>query len=468
MKILGLSITRDRLSAVLLDKTLFGTRAERACHVACRDPYGSPEDIKALADEVRGENGGKAPPAAVIVLPSAWTFLRPLDLPVEDLSRAKKIHVAELDGSLPIEDEEILSDILPAATGRPGRFLAIAARRSAVEKAVAAFTEAGFAVDRVVTDHVAILAAVLAGAPSPEGLFVSTLSDVVILHVEGGAVLRVRQFPAAMKEMPDDLLREWRALMRDTPASLPVTVIGDVPPPLLEELSGAASLAVPGDPGDGASLLALGAALVPSFDRRLGGFSLRTSFEAESALLRERGRIRFAAAAAAAALLASGGALQTAKWAEARKAALVQEQIRKEVVEAAPDIKRVVNPTAQFKERIQALTRERKELGIEAASTTGLLARVSEAFPAKDDMAIREVMIDAGRLRLSGETGSARLVETYRSSLASVLGPGAVVTVESSQGSARGGAVQFTILIDNAGNGSRTAGTGGKDRASQS
>jgi type II secretion system protein L len=468
MKILGLSITRDRLSAVLLDKTLFRTRTERSFHVACREPYGSPGDVEALAEEIRGGNGGKAPPAAVIVLPSAWSFLRPLELPVNDLSRAKKIHVAELDGSLPIEDEEILSDILPAPHGRPGRFLAIAARRSAVEKAVAAFTEAGFAIDRVVTDHVAILAAVLAGAPSPEGLFVATLSDIVVLHVEGGAVVRARQFPAAMHEMPEDLLREWRALMRDLPASLPMTVIGDVPPPLRGELSGAASLAVPGDPGDGSSLLALGAALAPSFERRLGGFSLRTSFEAESALMREKARVRFAAAAAAAALLASGGALQTAKWAEARKVALVQEQIRKEVVEAAPDIKRVVNPTAQFQERIQALSRERRELGIEAASTTDLLARVSEAFPAKEEMAVREVMIDAGRLRLSGETGSARLVETYRSSLASVLGPGAVVTVESSQGSAREGTVQFTILIDAAGNGSRTAGNGGRGRASQS
>ena len=161
MKTLGVSLSRNHLSALLREQSLLSSRLAFSCTVPCREPFGGPEDAARLAEEVRKRTGDHGLPPVVLSLPPSWTYLSQVELPVEDLQRAKKIHVSELEGSLPIEDEEILSDLLPSPPGASGRFLAIAARRSAVEKAVAVFAGAGFPLDRVITDHVSILSAVI-------------------------------------------------------------------------------------------------------------------------------------------------------------------------------------------------------------------------------------------------------------------------------------------------------------------
>jgi len=65
---------------------------------------------------------------------------------------------------------------------------------------------------------------------------------------------------------------------------------------------------------------------------------------------------------------------------------------------------------------------------------------------------LREVSIDGVRLRLAGEAvGGAKLVESYRAGLAEAFGPAFTVTVQESEGSARGASVRFTILVDRKG-----------------
>jgi hypothetical protein len=447
MKSLGVSISRDRISALLWEQTLLSSRVVSSCTVPCGEPYGGSEGAAKLAEAIRKETGEQNLPSVVLSLPPSWTYLRQLDLPVPDLPRAKKIHVADLEGNLPIEDEQILSDLMPSAPGRAGRFLAIAARKDTVEKAVASFTEAGFRVDRVVTDHVSILSAVLSGSALLEGIILSTLSDIVVLHLEGGAVVRARQFPVEMASDTDGMRREWEGLFEGISVSLPVTVIGDVPATLSDLLAAATRFTPPAGVEE-PYLLAYGAVLAPSLQKEICGFSLRTSAEAESERNRERLRIRIASIAAAVAAVFAVGTLEVAQWAEAKKVAVVRTQIRKEFSEAVPGVKVVVQETAQIREKIQSLRRHQKELGAESPALSVLLARVSQALPPKASIALREVSLDAGRMRLTGEAGSAQIVETFRSSLSAASGPETVVTVQESQGNTRGGNLRFTILIE--------------------
>ncbi|HSQ53681.1 MAG TPA: hypothetical protein VLM86_00220, partial [Candidatus Bathyarchaeia archaeon] len=109
MKSLGISIGRNTLSAVLWEQSLLSSRMEGACSIPCEEPYGGPEDIARLAQEVRKIVGAAGFPPAVLSFPPAWTFLRRVSLPVSDIPLAKKMHIADLEGNLPIEDEEILS-----------------------------------------------------------------------------------------------------------------------------------------------------------------------------------------------------------------------------------------------------------------------------------------------------------------------------------------------------------------------
>lgn len=450
MSSIGISISQNHLSALVWERSLLSSRPVFGCTVPCREPYGGPEDAALLAEELRNGTGGRSFPPAVLSLPPSWTYIRQVELPVTDLRRARQIHLSELEGNLPIEDDEILSDLLPSPPGDSGRYLAIAARRSAVEKAVSVFTGAGFRVDGVVTDHVSILSAVLSLAGRADGLILSALSDIVILRAEAGCIRWARQFPAGLAAEPEELVKEWTELLPgdsiwDAPPT--VTVLGEVPAPLAPVLGAAAHLVLPQSAG-GASPLAYGAALAPAFTREIGGFSLRTSAEAESERTRERRRLRIAAVAAAVTALSALGSLEAARWAGEKKVATVRAQVRKEFSEAVPGVKLVGQETAQIQGKIQTLRRQQKEIGTDLPGLSTLLAKASQALPAKENISVRELSLDAGRMRISGEAGTSRLVDTYRAALAAAFGPDMIVTVQESQGTARGGAVRFTILVE--------------------
>ncbi len=414
--------------------------------VPCREPFGGTEEATALAAELRHAFPGNNLPGAVITLPPPLTYLRPVTLPVHDLARARAIHLAELEGNLPIEDDEILSDLLPSAPGAPGTFLAVAARRSFVEKTVEAFLASGIRVDRVITDHVSLL--LLAEGRIPEdAVLLSTFSDILLLRTSGEGVREARQFPSAMAEDPAELLSAVREASRENGDVTAKTFsFGYLPPALAGGLPDAAACDLPeGFPP--AHLAACGAALAPHFPKVAGGFSLRTSMEAAAEKEREGRRRYIAAIAAGVAALLALGTLQFAKWTEGEKVARARALVRKEFAEAAPDIRNVVQAGAQIRAKLASLQRQQKELGTDAPPPADLLMWASQALP-QGEIAVREVQIEGPRMRLAGETKDPRLVDTYRAGLSGTLGPGYAVTVQESEGSPQGTSVRFTILVE--------------------
>ncbi len=451
MRSLGISITRNSLSAFVWEQSPLASKAVCSATVSCAEPFGGVEDLRRLAEEIRREAGGNGLPPAVVSIPPSWTFLRRIQLPVPDLARAKKIHVTELEGNLPIEDDDILSDLLPPPPGvEPGRHLAVAARRSAVEKTATAVLEAGFRLDRVVTDHVSILCAALASKAPADSLIVSGLGEIVVMRLSGGAVLWARQFPADSVETAPELRREIEALLDEalgqTPP-LPVAVIGDVPGAVAARLAGAVRIKRPGDSAEGA-LSAYGAALVPFSAAETGGFALRTSAATDAETHREKRRFVIAAVAGAVAVVSVAVAIQMVSWAEQKKVVKVRAQIRKEFAAAVPGVKNIVNETAQMKEKLQSLARQEKDLGADVPGPYEMLSKASQALPQKENISVREAAFDSGRLRIVGEAGSSRLVEAYRAALAEAFGPGTGVSVQEAGGAAKSGTVRFTILVE--------------------
>ena len=450
MLTIGISISRNRIDAVALDGTGTSVRVAAVAGRVCTEPFGDAGDAAALSEQLRAALGGKALPGAVVTLPPPLTFLRPVTLPVTDLERARAIHLAELEGNLPVEDEEILSDLLPGAPGAPGTFLAVAARRSFVERMAGAFRDAGLPVDRVVTDPVGLLQlASHAGAP-PDALLIGAFHDLLMLRTSGGGVTAARQFPAAMADAPEEILSAARDAMETGPDSpVPAFLFGCPPAVLAERLPGV-TVVPPPDGIDLPLLPAFGAALVPRNPGVSAGFSLRTSAEAVKEKARERQRLLFSAVAGGAAILLAVGALEFAVWAEGRKAAVARALVRKEFTEAAPDVKNVVQVTAQIREKVASVRRQQKELGTDVLPPPEFLQRASQALP-KGEIAVREASVEGARMRLGGEAGEAALVEGYRTALAGVFGPAYAVTVQESTGSARGSSVRFTILVERKG-----------------
>jgi hypothetical protein len=339
MHTIGISISRDRISAVALDgSTPAAPRIAAAVSVPCAEPFGA-ADAAALAAALREARPGGSLTGAVVTLPPALTFLRPMTLPVTDLPRARAIHLAELEGTLPIEDEEILSDLLPSPNDGSGFFVAVAARRSLVESASEHFAAAGIRVDRVVTDPVALLllASETAGAPR-DGVYLSAFDDILLLRVSGGGVTAARQFPRTMADRPEEILeaiREAAGVIGGAPRA--VFLIGETPAPMAVALPDAERIPLP-EGVSAAHPAAYGAALAPLRPGVGGGFSLRTS--AEAALEKERDRRwkRVTGIAAGVALLLALGAFGFARWVEGEKAARTRALVKKEFAAVAPDV----------------------------------------------------------------------------------------------------------------------------------
>ena len=454
MHTIGISITRDRIGAVALEEAAPAPRIAAAVSVPCAEPFGTAADAAALADALRKALPGIPLPGAVLTLPPPLTFLRPMTLPVTDLPRARAIHLAELEGNLPIEDDDILSDLLPAPREGSGGFFAVAARRSFVESASEHFAAAGIRVDRVVTDPVALLllAAEAAGGP-PDGIYLSTFNDVLLLRVSEGGVTAARQFPQAMADRPEELPVAVREAAGEAGgAPLAVILIGETPAPLACALPGAERIPLP-EGVSSAHLAAYGAALAPLRPDVGGGFSLRTAAEAALEKERDRRRILGAGIAAGVALSLAMGAFGFARWAEGEKAARTRALVKKEFAAVAPDVRNVVQAGVQIRAKLDSLRRRQKELGTDAPPPADMLQLASRALP-KGEIAVREISIEGGRMRIAGETGSdARLVETYRAGLASAFGPDYSATVQESGGSVKGTSVKFTILVEKKGDG---------------
>jgi Tfp pilus assembly protein PilN len=452
MQTIGISISRERISAVALEGSTPGPRVVAAVSVPCGEPFGTASDAAALAEALRKALPGIPLPGAVVTLPPALTFVRPVTLPVTDLPRARAIHLAELEGNLPIDDEEILSDLLPAGREGSGLFFAVAARQPFVESASEQFGAAGIRVDRVVTDPVALLllAAGAAGAP-PDGIYLSTFNDLLLLRVSGGGVTAARQFPLAMADRPDEILAAVREASGDAGGAPPACfLVGEPPVPLADALPDAGRIPIP----EGISsiyLAAHGAALAPLHPEVAGGFSLRTSAEAALEKDRERRWVRATAIAAGVATVLAFGSLWFAGWTEAAKAARARALVKKEFAAVAPEVRNVVQAGAQIRTKLESLQRQQKELGTDAPPPADLLALASRSLP-KGEIAVREISIDGARLRVSGDAGSdGRLVETYRTGLSGAFGPDYAVTVQESGGSVKGTSVKFTILVEKKG-----------------
>ena len=451
MLTIGISISRDRICAVALDGSASASRIAATVSVPCGEPFGGAEDAAALAGELRGALPGIPLSGAALTLPPPLTYLRPLTLPVTDLPRARAIHIAELEGNLPIEDEEIVSDLLPPAPGPSGLFFAVAAKRSLVETTAENFRAAGIPVDRVVTDPVALLAlASINGGPPPDGIYLSTFSDILLLRASGGGVLAARQFPLALADAPGEILSALREAAGDVETAPARFLVGAAPGPVAAAVPEATILALP-ESVPQSHLAAYGAALAALRPKVAAGFSLRTSADAASEKERGRRRTVVAAVAGGVAVVLALGALQFTVWAEGQKAAQARALVRTEFTAAAPDVRNVVQAGAQIREKLESLRRQQKELGTDGPSPTDLLMAASRSIP-QGEIALREVSIDGVRLRLAGEAGGgAKLVESYRAALAETFGPTFTVTVQESEGSARGASVRFTILVDRKG-----------------
>lgn len=442
MRTVGISIGRDGLRAVVRNRASKAV-SHLAVEVPCFLPF-TASDSARLATVIRETVGTVDFPAVTLSVPASWTFVRFLDLPVDDLAKARTIKLSPLEGELPISDDEILCDLLPALPASPNRFPAVSSRRSAVEDAVALLANAGVVVDRVIADPVAIfLASLESGLGDDSATVVALLPDLVAVTVSTGHVTAIRQFPpspAGAAETCADAVSSIscfnsrpRLLCGPSVADGTVSIPGFDPFRLPSDL-------------EGPFAAALGASAAADLDRSIAGFSLRTSRDAESesatgALLR-----KVAVAVVAITCVVGLAALLLSARVAAKEVESLKDAARKELLEAAPSVKNITAAATQARERMKSLDRQRKELGLDVPSTSFAISRIATAA---SGISVREISVEGGRHRVAGEAPSLAAVEAFRTALSKGF-PGATVTMKETEGVSRAGAgtVKFTISIE--------------------
>lgn len=452
MKRLGISISRVRLAAFAWEGGTLRNRALAAFSVPCTEPYGTPDDIRALAEGLRSALRESSLPQAVLSLPPGECHVRSLLLPVSGMKEARVIHRDEIEGTLPFDGEPFVSDILPAGGSEPpaGRYIAFAARRSVVEALVERFASASISIDRVVTDPVSLLCASAALGEERDRLSILSFeTDAVFLALEGGRISRIRQFPAGYLEHADPT--ETGRIVPESDAD-ELRIAGHAPARLSERLSGPIAHLDPPGGFPGASVVAFGAAVLPFSATDARGFTLFSPGGSVDDPARARLRRRTLAVAACVAALASLAAFETARWASSRQVASARRQLRTEFQTAVPGAKTVVRESTQIREKIASLRKQRTELGLDLPRITPLLAVISSSMPADRSLSVREISVEGSRIRIAGDSAGGRAVESYRTALSAGLGGGYSVTVQESRGCGRGDNVAFSILVEKGAN----------------
>ncbi len=109
--------------------------------------------------------------------------------------------------------------------------------------------------------------------------------------------------------------------------------------------------------------------------------------------------------AAGVAVLLALGAFSFAGWTEGQKVARTRALVKKEFATVAPEVRNVVQAGAQIRAKLDSLRRQQKELGTDAPPPADMLQLASRALP-KGEIAVREISIEGGRLRIAGDAGS--------------------------------------------------------------
>lgn len=442
MRTVGISIGRGGLRAVVRNRT-GKTVSHLAIEVPCSLPF-TAADSERLATAIRETVGTVDLPAVTLSVPASWTFVRFLDLPVDNLAKARTIKLSPLEGELPISDDEILCDLLPASPASPNRFPAVSSRRSAVEDAVALLANAGVVVDRVIADPVAVfLAALESGFGDDSTTVAALLPDLVAVTVSSGHVTAIRQFPPSPAGDAETCADAISSISNFE--SRPRLLCGASVADGTTSFPGFDPFRLPSDV-DGPFAAALGASTASDFDRSIGGFSLRTSRDAESESAAGAYLRKAAAAIVAIAFVAGLTALFLSARVAAKEVESLREAARRELLEVAPSVKNITVAATQARERMKSLDRQRKELGLDIPSPSAAFSRIATAA---NGITVREISVEGGRHRVVGEAPSLPAVEAFRAALSKGF-PGATVTMKETEGISRSGAgtVKFTISIE--------------------
>jgi hypothetical protein len=370
------------------------------------------------------DNGGKSHTVSLI-MPSFDLFMRLIDLPFEDLQKARLAAPSVLSGSLPFEGD-IFSDLIPLkADGEEGktRYMAIAVNVSEVEPLISAVEDTGLTCSQVV--------------PAP-------LLLLSYIESEGGVKGGEYRDQAVRVKAPSD----WR-----------VNGLVRLLPPLSGEAEGddylSAELASihleekverSGDEGIHHFYGIDEGIISPFFSNPLlSGFNLIAGKVIREEELLEGKRKRYLITASI--LLAAFSlifTLEGTSYFTGKKASAVKRELSREFGRMFKGAT-MVDPIAQIKDKIKSLETEIGLFPPPGSSISSLITLISSRVRKEDSIKISSLDYARGKLTLVGEAPGQKELNGLKSSL--LEGTGLTVDVIETGPAAVEGRIKFTISI---------------------
>ena len=336
--------------------------------------------------------------AVAIIISGADALLTGAMVPGRNRSRAQTAIPYMLEEGL-VEDVSAYH-FVSARPDAQGMYPTVVVLRSYMDRLLARLNEAGVQATRVLSE-VQLLG-----------------DDAWTVLVDGQRALvrlgATRGFTTELDALP--LLLETARAEMDTEAAeaVPLIFYGDAQS--LTELPGYAVQTQPFD-----SVLSV---LAPGIAR--GGLNLLQSDYGQSTQIKRVLRHYRLSAALAAALLALVGALGVMEY---RNISAQNERLRGEIeavlTRTFPDLRRVVNPRAQMRQRLLALRKEQRTSG----GFLELLSATSAPLAALTDVQLNALAYRRGRLELDLEARELRNLDTLRQEIAKV--PDLSASIES-------------------------------------
>src|ERR1039457_840853 len=98
------------------------------------------EELDLAAVAARIAEGISGAPRMILCLPPKLFAQRMVELPLTDLRKVREVLPGHLQGEIALPVEEAVFDVLPVS---PGKFLALWAQRTEINRAISLFTQAG-------------------------------------------------------------------------------------------------------------------------------------------------------------------------------------------------------------------------------------------------------------------------------------------------------------------------------------
>lgn len=444
----GLDIGKTGIKAVEVTRTLRGPRVTNygVLPLNRKEKEDSRTEIIRRLREVLSKLEGKGEDL-VYLFPSSRTMVHRIALPFRERKKNQQVVKFEVEPFLPFPADQVVVDFYAADKDEAGKeALVFAARKGDLGESLAMLKEAGMDPERVVPEALALFWLIRGLKKTSEGpgaLLDLGQEKATLILWQGNRLNLARSIPISWGGSADGAHPNLARLAEDVNRTFlsagyssggrsvqEVYLTGEASsaPGVGQSMSQYLGIPVsPLDPGEAAGAVpeehrpALCAALGAAWgDSSADWVNLRREeFAPAQKAQRERGRLKVLISYGIILGILGIGSFLLNLYLQERKYGELKARIRKEFIQALPEVKRVVNELQQMKARVQE---ERARLGSLGGGPGGgspleVLREVSLMLDPGSKVRVTELLVDQEAIEVNGEADSFETVNQLKARL---------------------------------------------------